>query len=53
MSRNYNLLMMEKPNAPGKLATLWHFKCKQVYTKDKMSKNIARTKILSDSFISM
>lgn len=53
MSRNYKLLMMEKPNATSKLATPPHFKYKQVYTKDKMSKDGARTNTLPDSFISM
>ena len=43
MSSNYNLLMMEKPNAPCELATPLHFKHKQVYTKAKMSKDVART----------
>lgn len=45
MSRNYNLLMMEKPNAPRKRATLLHFKHKQVYSKDKTSKDAGRTNI--------
>lgn len=43
MSSNYNLLMMEKPNAPCELAMPLHFKYKQVYTKAKMSKDVART----------
>lgn len=46
MSRNYNLLMMEKPNAPSKLAILLHLKYKEVHTKDKMRKDVARTNIL-------
>lgn len=53
MSRNYNLLMMKKPNAPSKLAILLHLKHKQVHTKDKMSKDVARTNILPDSFTSI
>lgn len=43
MSSNYKLLMMEKPNAPCELAMPLHFKYKQVYTKAKMSKDVART----------
>lgn len=45
MSRNYNLLMMEKPNAPSELATLLPFKYKQDHTKDKMRKDAGRTDI--------
>lgn len=51
MSRNYSLLMMEKPNVPSELATLVHFKYKQVYTEDKKSKEVAGH-TLPDSFIS-
>lgn len=42
MSSNYNLLMMEKANAPCELATPLHFKYNQVYTKAKMRKDVAR-----------
>lgn len=45
MSRNYSLLMMEKPNVPSELATLVHFKYKQVYTEDKRSKDGGRANI--------
>lgn len=45
MSRNYSLLMMEKPNVPSELATLVHFKYKQVYTEDKKSKDGGRANI--------
>lgn len=53
MSRNYNLLMMGKSNAPSELATSLHFRYNLIYTKDKKSKDVVRTNILPDSYISM